>query len=392
MKKQLLAMAIGAAVAAPGAALAEAELYGQFDVTLQKSESIGEAGSQDPTVNSQNTVNFLNGEIGPRYAMGSAVGDHWELRNNKSRLGVRGSADLDSVGNSAIYQLEMQFEPGLDANTPQFALRNTFVGVNSDDYGKVFVGRYDSIVKQAEFSVDQFNNTDADIEQISALQNRYSDTVNYHSPKFGPSLQVKVQVAPGESEVYVDTDGDVDRETSMVDGYGISLGMEEGNMFGAIAYETAMMQSTNPAAVTTEVDALRISGGLDGQDFGVGFLWEQIDGDNNSDTFGPNSDDSRSGWIISGRFNPTEKLALKAQYGDSDTYIFASQVDGSIAPPGDTDINEVDGSLKTATIGADYMLGKTTKVYTFYSMNAADGFTNDDSEFNVLAFGLQHKF
>lgn len=378
MKKQLLAIAIGAATAAPMAAMAEAELYGRFDVTLQKSESLDASGSQATTV--ANTIHDLTGEIGGRFN-GSDAGDQWELRNNKSRLGVRGSNELDASGLSAIYQLEMQFEP-VDGNSPNFSLRNTFVGVDSEDWGKAFVGRYDSIIKQAEFSVDQFNNTDADIENFLSTQNRYSNTVNYQSPKFGPSLQIKAQLMPGESELYIDTDGEQDRESSIVDGYGLSIGMEEGNMYGAIAYETAMMQDTQ-MGVTSEFDVLRVSGGLDGRDFGVGFLWETVDGDNLSDTYGANSDDGRDGWVLSGRFNPVEKLALKLQYGVSDEYMLG-------------DDNDSDVQLVQTTLGADYMLGKATKVYTFYSMEETDG--DDDTgfepkaEFNVFAVGLQHKF
>lgn len=389
MKKQLLAIAIGAATVAPMAAMAEAELYGRFDVTVQKAESLDANGSQAATIN--NTIDDLNGQINQRFA-GSNAGDQWEARNNKSRIGVRGSDDLDAAGLSAIYQLEMQFEP-VDGNTPNFSLRNTFVGVDSEDYGKVFVGRYDSIVKQAEFSVDQFNNTDADIENVLATQNRYSNTINYHSPKFGPSLQIKAQVTPGESELNEDTGTDglsrnQDRESSIADGMGISIGMQEGNMYGAIAYETAFMQDTGDGAVvgddvTTEFDTLRVTGGLDGQDFGIGFLWEQVDGDNLDETYGTNNDDSRSGWVISGRFNPTEKLALKLQHGVSDEYFLG-------------DSNDSDLELVQSTIGADYMLGKATKVYTFYTMEEVDGKDaggfSPKAEFNVFALGMQHNF
>jgi predicted porin len=384
MKKQLLAIAIGAATAAPMAAMAEAELYGRFDVTFQATESVGQAGETDVTKAGATNANTLapgNGRFG-----GNNTGDHWEVRDNKSRLGVRGSQDLDASGLSAIYQLEMQFN-ATNTGGVNFAHRNTFVGLESDSWGKVFAGAYDSVIKQAEFGVDQFNNTDAEIDLILD-QNRYGNTLNYHSPKFGPSLQVKAQLMPGESRSNADQD---DVQDGIADGMGISIGMEEGNMYGAIAYETGMTTPNTLAnnaglpggALPTqdlEVDTIRVSGGLDGEEFGVGFIYDQTE---TSAIDNGNYDDSRSGWVLSGRFNPTEKVALKLQYGDSDTRLLAN---------GDND----ERSLVTTTLGADYMLGKQTKAYAFYSMNEVDGEiaanTDDDSELNVLAFGLQHRF
>jgi predicted porin len=289
----------------------------------------------------------------------------------------------------------MQFS-WVDSNTPNFTNRNSFAGLHGEDWGKVFVGRFDSIVKDAEFSVDQFNWTDADIGVLFRNQNRYNNTINYHSPKIGPGIQVKAQVIPGESRQNFDGD---DRQTNIAEGYGLSVGMEEGNMYGAIAYESNVETFgsvftqrqfnqifggnpfTNPLPSSQDLDVqtFRVSGGLDDDQFGVGFIYDS------TETSGPNNgyDDAKTGWLVSGRFNPTTDLAVKAQYGDSETRFHAF---------GDND----DRSITSATLGADYMLGKQTKLYTFYTMNEVDGETagnmEDDSEFNVLAFGMQHKF
>ena len=400
MKKQLLAIAVSATSVAPMASMAQPELYGRFDVTLQQSESMNMQGDQ---AGGNSGINNLNGEISaplgaPRYNSGAAdVGQQWETRNNKSRLGVRGSSDLDVGGLSAIYQLEMQFEP-VDGGGPNFQNRNTFVGLQGDSWGKFFVGRYDSLIKQAEFDVDQFNNTDADIENVLATQQRYNNTLNYESAKIGPGIQVKAQIMPGESRQSFD-DNEADRETAIADAYALSVGMEEGNMYGAIAYETAFMQDqgtfgTPPQTNTTDIDTLRVSGGLDDDMFGVGFLWEQVDGSDLEGAYGQGNDDSRSGWILSGRYNVTEPLAVKVQHGTSDEYVLM----------GNNNSSADDRELVQTTIGADYSLGKQTKVYAFYSMQEADGkvdlqpanpatdATEDDSEFTAMAFGMQHKF
>lgn len=400
MKKQLLAIAVSAATAAPMAAMAQENadgpnVYGRFDVTLQNSESITNNGNTTAD-GSGSDIDDFNGEIGNRFDSQN-IGQQWETRNNKSRLGVRGSSDLDAGGLGAIYQLEMQFDPAGDTQDttsnglgtiPGLSLRNTYVGLEGDSWGKFYVGRYDSIIKQAEFSVDQFNHTDADIENTSALQNRYNDTLNYESPKIGPGIQVKAQVQPGESRNSLDSTASGsdtnDRETAIADSYGLSVGMEEGNMYGAIAYETGFMRVNNapptPATHTSKLDMLRVSGGLDDEQFGVGFIYEQVDGDDLDIIYNQNSDDSRSGWILSGRFNPTDQLAVKAQHEVSGTHYLGTP-------------NDADAETTQSTIGADYMLGKQTKAYTYYSMQDVDvSQGSTDAEFNVLALGMQHKF
>lgn len=396
MKKQMLAMAVSAASVAPMAAMAQPEVYGRFDVTVQKAESQSiETGSQGEGAENSITTGSSVDDSG-RFN-GSDTGDQWEARSNTSVIGVRGEKGLDArTGLSAIYQLEMEFD-WVSNDEPDFTNRNSFVGLKDEEWGKVFVGRFDSVVKDAEFSVDRFNWTDADISVLFRNQNRYNNTINYHSPKIGPGIQVKAQIIPGTSRQNFDRD---DRETSIADGYGLSIGIEEGNMYGAIAYESnvetfengfsnsaladfnATLPASNPnvsASQDLDVQTFRVSGGLDDEEFGVGFIFDS------TETSGPddNYDDAKTGWLISGRFNPVEKLAVKAQYGDSETRFHAF---------GDND----DRSITSATLGADYRLGKQTKLYTFYSMNEVDGEradnSEDDSEFNVLALGLQHKF
>ncbi len=384
MKKQLLAIAVSAASVAPMASMAQPEVYGRFDVTVQSSEALNQNGSKT----GGNTT--FNDDANTRYD-GVNVGDQWETKSNTSMVGVRGEKGLDS-GLSAIYQLEMEFE-WVDNNAPAFSNRNSFAGLKGEEWGKVFVGRFDSIVKDAEFSVDQFNWTDADIGVLFRNQNRYNNTVNYHSPKIGPGIQVKAQVIPGESRQNIDGD---DRQTSIADGYGLSIGMEEGNMYGAIAYQSNVQPAgnlmngqvqtgTNTAtgADDADVQTFRVSGGLDDDQFGVGFIYDMTETSADGVNGGISYDDGKSGWLVSGRFNPTTDLAVKAQYGDSETRFLGA---------GDND----DRSITSASLGADYMLGKQTKLYTFYTMNEVDGDISanneDDSEFNVLAFGMQHKF
>tara|TARA_Y100001934_G_scaffold258806_1_gene329367 strand:+ start:2352 stop:2621 length:270 start_codon:yes stop_codon:yes gene_type:complete len=81
MKKSLLAIAVGAALAAPGSAMAHAQLYGKINLSLDRVEPYGPAGQ----------------------LFGPTSDEHrWELTSNKSYLGFRGEKDLDVAGLSAI--------------------------------------------------------------------------------------------------------------------------------------------------------------------------------------------------------------------------------------------------------------------------------------------------
>ena len=83
MKKNLFVVAVGSLVALPGAALADAKIYGRFNVGLD--------GQKD--------------EIGLDSKETSTT---WRVQdqNNSSRLGFKGSQDIGLADMSVIYQLE----------------------------------------------------------------------------------------------------------------------------------------------------------------------------------------------------------------------------------------------------------------------------------------------
>ena len=122
MKKNILAVAIAGAMAAPLAANASAPtLYGQMNVAI---DSVTDNGSA-----------FVN-------------------RN--SRLGVKGSEDLGN-GLKAVYQLETTLEMANTGSNGWGALRNTFVGV-SGGFGTVIAGRHDTPLRMIQPN-DRFNDS-----------------------------------------------------------------------------------------------------------------------------------------------------------------------------------------------------------------------------------------
>ena len=93
----------------------ELDVYGRLNVTLQNSdEAAGEA--------------------------------HVELRNNSSRVGVKGEKAL-SAGLKAIYQLEFGVNLDGDSGDDTFTPRNQFVGLQGT-FGTIKVGRHDTALKR----------------------------------------------------------------------------------------------------------------------------------------------------------------------------------------------------------------------------------------------------
>ena len=106
MNKKLLALAIGAAIAMPVAALAEGPtLYGKIDLSLENQDT--------------------------------GAADMWVVQNNASRLGVKGSADTGVSGLQGIYLAE--FGVDADDGASPFTGRNIYAGLKGD-FGTVLIG------------------------------------------------------------------------------------------------------------------------------------------------------------------------------------------------------------------------------------------------------------
>ena len=159
MKKHLLAMAVAAAM--PVSALAAPTFYGKINLSVDKTSDYPE---------------------GPLVFDADDLSDAWFVSSNSSRLGVRGEEGLDFNNLSVIYQYEAGYDVDGDSSST-FSTRNSFLGLNTVA-GKFFAGRFDSVVKDAEGWVDQFNETVADMEVVFISQNRNNNTLNWESPDF----------------------------------------------------------------------------------------------------------------------------------------------------------------------------------------------------------------
>ncbi len=329
MNKKLLALAIGAAIAMPVAALAEGPtLYGKIDLSLENQDN--------------------------------GAADMWVVENNKSRIGVKGSADTGVSGLQGIYLAE--FGVDADDGASPFTGRNIYAGLKGD-FGTVLLGNIDTPLRSAQGAVDQFNDTTADIDLYVGGELRAPNIVAYSTPKIADVVTINVALWQSEGATLADgAPGD-----GIGDAVSASVVYENEGLYLALAMDQETPNTGDGVDLSLSPDnyndILRAVAAYSTDSFEVGFLFQSAEG---ADTPATNAEDTSM--VLSGAYK-TGDWQFKAQYGQT----------------------EGDGSSNTVTalaIGADYAVGKATTLNAMY-LTAEDDASN---ELTVLGFGLAQRF
>ena len=150
LNRKAMVMAVGAALAAPGAyaqvkspAGTDWEFYGKFYPEETHSHGDGATAPGTPGLST------LTGTLG-----GNLIIPRWEMQISNSYIGFRGSKDVGR-GMKAIWQLEQTVpldEGVVKANTPgfisTFGNRNSFVGLADAGWGTIRMGNMDTPYKE----------------------------------------------------------------------------------------------------------------------------------------------------------------------------------------------------------------------------------------------------
>lgn len=238
-KNIALISTIATLLGASHVAVAEVDVYGKLNITLQNSDEAGE----------------------------SAV----ELRSNASRFGFKGDEVLTDTL-KAIYQLEWEND-STDAATSSedlFKARNQFVGLVGT-FGTLKVGRHDTALKLAQGDFDLFNDLEGDIKNVLNGENRVSNFIGYTSPTFADAFSVTVNLIPGEDAAA--------GEDGIADGTSLALSYEAGNIYAAIAQDMDIDGA--------DVDTTRLVGGYKFGDAVINALFQTTDtGAADADAYG----------------------------------------------------------------------------------------------------------
>jgi len=276
--------------------------------------------------------------------------DTYKLNSNASRLGVKGKTEI-ADGLYAVYkaEFEMCVDDG-DCKGQTFTQRNIMGGIKGS-FGTVWAGKHDTPTKLAQNKIDLFNDLEGDIKSTFEGENRVSNIVAYTSPTMN-GFSTTVAMIPGEG---ADVDGDGKDDTGLTDGMSYSVSYTMDNLYVAIAGDQDVdSQDLIRLVAQYKMDALK-----------VGVMYQQ-----NDDNLGTKDE---SGFFVSAAYQLDEKTTLKAQYG-------------SIEDDADGDEEE------TLSLGGDYKLAKSTKVYVFYTDNTDSSVGKEDKEESTFGLGMEHKF
>lgn len=263
-------------------------------------------------------------------------GNFTEVKSNASRIGFKGTEKLtDDL--KVVFKAEFQVD--IDGDGDVFKARNQYIGLKGG-FGEVLLGKNDTMLKKSQGKVDLFSDLNGDIKHLWKGENRMADTISYKSPKFS---DISVGVT------YIAED-EVDAE----DGISVAVFYGDKKLKKSKIYASIAMDSEVKGYDTTRAT---IQGKVSGISLGAIYhTQEKVDGSAEMD-----------GFLISAKYK-VDKVTFKGQYQTAD-------YDG-----GD--------SLSGVTVGADYSLAKSTKLYAFYTSFDMDTGADED----YLAAGIQYKF
>jgi len=364
MKKNLIALAVAAAVAAPAVATADTTLYGKIHVSYD----------------------FWGGDVQDNA--------DYSLASNSSRIGVKGKETI-SDDLSLIYQWETQVDWGGSGDGIGDSPRNTFVGFDGN-WGTVIFGRHDTPFKGVRGKYDLFGDTIGDARAIlrgrsvettgNNWDQRYDNQVAYSTPDMGGFGATVAYVSDTSNDLNNNNDAISANASYEIGGFGVIAGYEQHNRAQVAGEEDS--QSAYRVAAQYKMGGFKVMGLYQSVN-NVNFLTEAQANAQGADVYG--GDMNMYGVGAAYSFG---KSTIKGHYFN------ASEVD-SVA----------DSGADLWAIGYDYKLSKQTKVYAAYASMSNDsgigsyavGYKTghgqtapsdgtDGNTNNAFSLGVVHKF
>ncbi|WP_319558534.1 porin [Thiomicrorhabdus sp.] len=329
MKKNIVALAIASAIAAPVAMADAPTLFGQINMNINNTTDAG------TTVNS-----------------------------TASRIGVKGAEDLGN-GLKAVYHLEWEVDvaggTGAATGTTTLKDRNAFLGL-AGGFGTVLMGRHDTPFKMSQ-PTDLFNDGAADLSPFSGSlgilgkggEIRAANVLAYVSPSFAGITFVGAGVSPDS----------LGKNTDLADAYSVAAmyGSSKKGLYLSAAYDSFGKDITGAKDYTD----VRVSGQYAAGGLIANVMYQSFDD-------GVSTDAASEGSNIQAQLGyKMGKIMPKIKY---------SSVDYKTGK---------DGSAWAA--GLNYSLAKKTTAYVYVSQldeNMKNNSLGKDKTSTIV--GLLHKF
>jgi predicted porin len=336
--KKILSLAIAAALVAPAAAMAEANLYGKAHMVIQNT-------SEDDGTNDA---------------------DVWSVDSIDSRVGIKGSEDLGG-GLKAVYKFE--FKVNLD-DGDGLGDRNQYAGL-AGGFGTVLLGRHDTPLKMSQGKFDQFGDVAGDIKSVIPGEDRVDNVIAYVSPAMGGLSFVGAAVS-GELGDGANASDD-DALVGLFDHLSLAGIYSNGPIYASLAYNSYDLGVVADADPSLLRATFVFKGGM----WQAGVMFSSLDLDDageDADAFG-----------VSGNVKVGGSGKIKAQYLSGDAPVGKAPISPSVKITDGTEGNDV----TQWSFGYEHAMSKKTKVHVGYTM-----YEEDESNYEETALfgGLIHKF
>lgn len=335
MNRKLIAVGVAAALTLPLAANAAPKVYGKLNLSAESYSK----DYQDPA---------------------KADEDYTRMESNASRFGVKGEDELTATL-SAVYGIEWEVAGDGEINKQDkydLTQRNRYVGIKSQDFGTVKLGKYDTYLKLAQGKVDLFNDyVFADMAYTVAGENRVNNVVGYESPKILDAIQVNAMIQT-EDSVNNNKNG---ASASVV------YSNEDAGLYLALAMDNNI-HSKSALNGDRDHDAWRLVASYKIADLTVNGLY------NVSERYDGKAEETA--WLLGAAYKIGDET-LKLQY--------------SVA---EADDNTQAVQERTMwTVGVDHNFTSKTKAFAWYGVREEDQLAaNKDTEESSLAVGIEHSF
>ncbi len=348
MKRNLLALAVGAAILLPLTAQAAPTVYGRLNLSVDYVDQ--DAVGNEPT---------------------------WIVNSNSSRLGVKGNEKL-SDDFTAVYKAEWAVagdtqgsafgiaDPANPNNPPGLVLvdivnqdltgRERYVGLKHSSLGTIRLGAIDSPLKTSEDMVDAFNDHSIlDMGNVNVSgQNRLNNSINYVSPKILDVFGANITFVPGEDST---PNAAVGSGNDLANGISAAFSYEDDNLYLSAAMDKEI----------ADMDLVRVVGRYKMDKLAVAALYQM------GETVGLANSDEES--IVLSMSLEMDKLTFRGQ---------VSQGTMETSPTTEDEVTLLG-------VGLDYNFTQSTKVYGNLASVTFDNGVADSTDM-LLGGGIEIRF
>ncbi|MEQ6340817.1 MAG: porin [Gammaproteobacteria bacterium] len=363
MQKKLIALAVAGVLAAPLAAQADVEIYGQARMSVDYSNNDTPIAGDDKSA--------------------------FSVSSNKSRIGFKGSEDFGN-GLKGLWQIEqgVKFDSGTWGNEA----RDTFLGLGGN-FGTVLAGKLSTPYRTSTERLDVFKDTKADYNaivgsvgsagQLTGDTNvgnlRTNNSLAYVTPSMS-GFQGTLAYVANYNDLVGGSGDNLPRtkDDGKKDAYSLSGTYDNGPLFLAAAYEALNKAGLGGGTGTPSTKSWKVGGGWNfGQGTTIGALFENMD-------LGGSMGD-RNAWYLSG-MHKMDAFNVKAAYGSADKW---------------SGTGLSDTGAQQFSVGAGYDLSKTTEAYALYTQVSNDKFGAyglesisgyADKSVSSFSLGIKHMF